>query len=209
MEKAKVVPLLKRAELEAEIRQIPGMSKDPALQARAMRYLEQIGEVMVDDRVDSVVLDPLGWFASLLACFICDDRPCRRGMEDGYCTELTVRAILQEKYKEPNESVPAVMSLLCKLAPRLGRSASPPLGTYSHACYQRQALGSCGGSGSKGSRNGLSQYSGGIGSPVAFYRLGWWHCCCCGSLDGSLGWWMPNDGNLALFLSSASEYRCY
>ena len=117
------VPIVSRKELHRKLPSVGlhRMHEDPQLFRRGIEYLEAVGDVMTDDRLDCLLLDPISWFASFLAHFIRDDdivtsvqldaRLVRRGvvgLED-------VVAALQHDYAKPREQVAQIMSLVCSL----------------------------------------------------------------------------------------------
>ena len=119
----KEVPIISRKELHDRLPSVglDRMHNDPQLFQRGIEYLEAVGDVMTDKRLDCLLLDPISWFASFLAHFIRDDdivtsvqldsRFVRRGvvgLED-------VVSALQHEYKKPREQVAQIMSLVCSL----------------------------------------------------------------------------------------------
>ncbi len=119
----KEVPIISRKELHDQLPSagLHKMYDDPQLFQRGIEYLEAVGDVMTDKRLDYLLLDPISWFASFLAHFIRDDdivtsvqldsRFVRRGivgLED-------VVSALQHEYKKPREQVAQIMSLVCSL----------------------------------------------------------------------------------------------
>ena len=62
-----------------------------------------------------LLLDPVDWFASFLAHFIRDDGNRPAEVVHGVVTLEAVIAALRHEYVSPEEQVPEVMSLVCKL----------------------------------------------------------------------------------------------
>ena len=91
------------------------MLVDPQLLQRAIEYLEAVGEVMSDERLGCLLLDPVGWFANFLAHFIRDDGNPPAEVVRGVVSLDNVVGALQHEYAEPAEQVPAVMTLVCRL----------------------------------------------------------------------------------------------
>jgi len=117
------VPMLSWEQLREELPSagLHRMYEDRQLFQRGIEYLEAVGDVIADNRLDCLLLDPISWFASFLAHFIRDDdivtsvqlesRFVKRGMVS---LEDVVRA-LQHDYAKPREQVAQVMSLVCRL----------------------------------------------------------------------------------------------
>jgi hypothetical protein len=118
------LPLLSRRqlldELEAAAPTVAGeglhrLLLDPLLLDRAVAYLEAVGDVMTDRRLDCLLLDPVGWFAAFLAHFIRDDGNPPAIVKRGVVKEVDVVAALSHEYDNPGTQIPEVMALVCKL----------------------------------------------------------------------------------------------
>ena len=117
------VPILSREQLHKELPSIglKQMYEDPQLFQRGIEYLEAVGDVMADHRLDCLLLDPISWFASFLAHFIRDDDIVTsvqlesRFVKRGVVSLENVVAALQHDYIKPREQVAQVMSLVCCL----------------------------------------------------------------------------------------------
>jgi len=117
------IPILSREELHKELPSIglKQMYEDPQLFQRGIEYLEAVGDVMADHRLDCLLLDPISWFASFLAHFIRDDDIVTsvqlesRFVKRGVVSLENVVAALQHDYTKPREQVAQVMSLVCCL----------------------------------------------------------------------------------------------
>ena len=111
------LPLLSRTELEREISRRPDLARlgDAQLLERAVEYLEAVGDVMSDGRLDVLLLDPVDWFAKFLAYFIRDDGNPPAEVRRGVVLEADVVAALRHEYAEPERQVREVMALVCRL----------------------------------------------------------------------------------------------
>lgn len=117
---ARQLPILSRAQLQAEVQAsdddgLRRMGGDPQLLGRGVEYLEAVGDVMSDARLDCLLLDPVGWFASFLAHFIRDDGNPPAEVQRGVVSRSDIVSALRHEYRRPEEQVPAVMSLVCTL----------------------------------------------------------------------------------------------
>ena len=83
------------------------MCSDPLLLKRGVDYLEAVGDVMSDERLDVLLLDPVGWFAGFLAHFIRDDGNPPAEVSRGVVTLANVIAALRHEYTSPEEQVPS------------------------------------------------------------------------------------------------------
>ena len=120
MKKARALPVLSREVLRRELRadgsaSLRAMADDPQLLKRGVEYLEAVGDVMTDDRLDVLLLDPVDWFASFLAHFIRDDGNRPAEVVRGVVSLGDIVAALRHEYASPDEQVPEVMALVCKL----------------------------------------------------------------------------------------------
>ena len=118
---ARELPILSRQALKEALKAetddegLQRMYGDAALLKRGVEYLEAVGDVMSDERLDCLLLDPVSWFAGFLAHFIRDDGNPPAEVERGVVTlELVVHALSHE-YTSPGSQVPEVMSLVCGL----------------------------------------------------------------------------------------------
>lgn len=97
------------------------MHDDPQLFQRGIEYLEAVGDVMADPRLDCLLLDPISWFASFLAHFIRDNDAVTSVQLDSRCVNRGVVSLenivtaLKHEYAKPQEQIPNVMSLVCRL----------------------------------------------------------------------------------------------
>jgi hypothetical protein len=82
---------------------------------RGIDYLEAVGDVMSDGRLDVLLLDPVGWFAGFLAHFIRDDGNPPAEVVRGVVSLADVVAALRHEYLAPETQVPEVMALVCNL----------------------------------------------------------------------------------------------
>ena len=116
----RALPILTRAELRAAVEaagqeSLTRMCSDPLLLQRGVDYLEAVGDVMSDPRLDVLLLDPVGWFAAFLAHFIRDDGNPPAEIVRGIVTLSDVVRALRHEYTAPEQQVPEVMSLVCNL----------------------------------------------------------------------------------------------
>jgi hypothetical protein len=117
------VPIVSRKELFEELPSVGlhHMHEDPQHFKRGIEYLEAVGDVMTDDRLDCLLLDPISWFASFLAHFIRDDDIVTsvqlesRLVERGVVSLEDVVSALKHDYARPREQVAQIMSLVCRL----------------------------------------------------------------------------------------------
>jgi Ran GTPase-activating protein (RanGAP) involved in mRNA processing and transport len=117
------VPIVSRKELFEELPSVGlhRMYEDRQLFKRGIEYLEAVGDVMTDDRLDCLLLDPISWFASFLAHFIRDDDIVTsvqlesRLVERGVVSLEDVVSALEHDYAKPQEQVAQIMSLVCRL----------------------------------------------------------------------------------------------
>ena len=118
---ARELPILSRRELRTALQAESGdeglqrMHGDPALMKRGVEYLEAVGDVMGDERLDCLLLDPVAWFAGFLAHFIRDDGNPPAEVERGVVTLDAVIDALRHEYESAGEQVPEIMSLVCTL----------------------------------------------------------------------------------------------
>ena len=118
---ARSLPLLGYSELRDTLRRTADdegllrMADDALLLQRGVEYLEAVGDVMSDRRLDCLLLDPVGWFAAFLAHFIRDDGNPPAEVVRGVVTLADVVAALRHEYTSPEEQVPEVMALVCRL----------------------------------------------------------------------------------------------
>ena len=104
------LPILTHAELcalvdadgDARLMQI---CADDLLLRRAIDYLEAVGDVMCDQRLDALLLDPVGWFATFLAHFIRDDGNPPAEVVRGVVALADVVAALRHEYAAPETQV--------------------------------------------------------------------------------------------------------
>ena len=113
----RALPILTRAELRAAVEaagqeSLVRMCSDPLLLQRGVDYLEAVGDVMSDPRLDVLLLDPVGWFAAFLAHFIRDDGNPPAEIVRGIVTLTDVVRALRHEYTAPEQQVPEVMSLV-------------------------------------------------------------------------------------------------
>ena len=118
--RARALPILSRAELVAAIEAdghegLRRMCVDPLMLQRGIDYLEAVGDVMSDGRLDVLLLDPVGWFAGFLAHFIRDDGKAPAEVVRGVVSLADVVAALRHEYLAPETQVPEVMALVCNL----------------------------------------------------------------------------------------------
>ena len=118
--RARALPILSRAELVAAIEAdghegLRRMCVDPLMLQRGIDYLEAVGDVMSDGRLDVLLLDPVGWFAGFLAHFIRDDGNPPAEVVRGVVSLADVVAALRHEYLAPETQVPEVMALVCNL----------------------------------------------------------------------------------------------
>ena len=119
----KEVPIVSRKELHDHLPSegLHKMHDDPQLFQRGIEYLEAVGDVMTDKRLDCLLLDPISWFASFLAHFIRDDDIVTsvqlesRFVQRGAVSLEDVVSALQHEYKKPRQQVVQIMSLVCSL----------------------------------------------------------------------------------------------
>ena len=119
----KEVPIISRKELHHQLPSegLHKMHDDPQLFQRGIEYLEAVGDVMTDQRLDCLLLDPISWFASFLAHFIRDDDIVTsvqlesRFVQRGVVSLEDVVSALQHEYTKPREQVVQIMSLVCRL----------------------------------------------------------------------------------------------
>jgi len=117
------VPIVSREELRTRLSSVglDRMRMDPQLFQRGIEYLEAVGDVMADHRLDCLLLDPISWFASFLAHFIRDDDIVTSVQLDAQFVNRGVVSLedvvmaLQHDYTKPREQVAQVMSLVCCL----------------------------------------------------------------------------------------------
>lgn len=117
---ARQLPIIPRSALQAALAEqadegLRLMSSDAQLLQRGVEYLEAVGDVLVDDRIDCVLLDPVGWFAAFMAHFIRDDGNRPAEVVRGVVSLDAIVAALSHEYTQPEEQVPEVMALVCKL----------------------------------------------------------------------------------------------
>ncbi len=120
---SKEVPIISRQELRDQLSSegLQKMHDDPQLFQRGIEYLEAVGDVMSDQRLDCLLLDPISWFASFLAHFIRDDDIVTsvqlesRFVQRGLVRLEDVVSALQHEYTKPREQVVQIMSLVCHL----------------------------------------------------------------------------------------------
>ena len=118
--RARALPILSRAELVGAIEAdghdgLRRMCVDPLMLQRGIDYLEAVGDVMSDGRLDVLLLDPVGWFAGFLAHFIRDDGNPPAEVVRGVVSLPDVVAALRHEYLAPETQVPEVMALVCNL----------------------------------------------------------------------------------------------
>ena len=129
MKAARQLPILSIDRLRQELREEAGhrsLCDDPQLLKRGLDYLQAVGDVMTDDRLDCLLLDPVGWFASFLAHFIRDDGNRPAEVVRGVVSLEDVVVALRHEYEEPEEQVPAVLTLVCKLELCLPHAEAAP-----------------------------------------------------------------------------------
>ena len=118
---SRLLPILPRKDLHDSLLRadastgLRAMASDPQLLTRGIEYLEAVGDVLIDARVDCLLLDPVGWFASFLAHFIRDDGNCPAEVVRGVVNEADIIAALRHEYDQPEERVPEIMELVCQL----------------------------------------------------------------------------------------------
>ena len=118
MKEARELPILSIDRLRQELRVEAGLRSlcdDSQLLKRGLDYLQAVGDVMTDDRLDCLLLDPVGWFASFLAHFIRDDGNRPAEVVRGVVSLDDVVVALRHEYTNPEEQVPTVLTLVCKL----------------------------------------------------------------------------------------------
>lgn len=116
----RALPMLSREALQKTLLSEPDeslklMGGDPQLLQRGVEYLEAVGDVLIDERVDCLLLDPVGWFASFLAHFIRDDGNRPAEVVRGVVRLPDIVAALRHEYDQPEAQLPEVMALVCKL----------------------------------------------------------------------------------------------
>jgi len=121
------LPLVQKEELLEVVAisdKLQRMHRDPQLFQRGLEYLEAIGEVLTDQRLEGqLLLDPIQWFASFLAHFIRDENvvtsisDVSSRVQRG-CVSLTnVLEALKHEYANPRQQVPQIMSLVIIIPP--------------------------------------------------------------------------------------------
>ena len=129
MKTLRQLPILSTDRLRQELREEAGLRSlcdDPQLLKRGLDYLQAVGDVMTDDRLDCLLLDPVGWFASFLAHFIRDDGNRPAEVVRGVVSLEDVVVALRHEYANPEEQVPAVLALVCKLELCLPHAEAAP-----------------------------------------------------------------------------------
>ena len=116
----RALPIVSRTELRRALTLetddgLQRLATDALLLQRGVEYLEAVGDVLTDSRLDCLLLDPVGWFASFLAHFIRDDGNRPTEVVRGVVGLTDVVAALSHEYARPDEQVPEVMALVCKL----------------------------------------------------------------------------------------------
>ena len=116
----RALPILSRSQLQQALKGnddegLQRMASDAQLLQRGVEYLEAVGDVMSDERLDCLLLDPVAWFAAFLAHFIRDDGNPPAEVQRGVVAESDVVAALRHEYTRPDDQVPEVMALVCKL----------------------------------------------------------------------------------------------
>jgi hypothetical protein len=128
MKTSRELPILTWQRLKEELRKeasddvgLQRMCDDPQLLKQGIEYLEAVGDVMSDARLDALLLDPVSWFASFLAHFIRDEHTVvsvhfdSGTIKRGVVSLDDVVAALREEYTTPEKQVAEVMSLVCQL----------------------------------------------------------------------------------------------
>ena len=128
---ARALPILPRHVLHEELLRagdagLRAIGADSQLLKRGIEYLEAVGDVLVDERLDCLLLDPVGWFASFLALFIRDDGNRPAEVVRGVVSQADIVSALRHEYDQPETHAPEIMALVCQLERAMGTAR--PLG---------------------------------------------------------------------------------